>query len=152
MKRSISSIEVHESPPDDFAPKVQVAGCYLEIDNKLLLLQTADGKLEARNWGVPAGKLEENETPENAAIRELFEETGIALEHPSQMQHLNSLYIRKPEFDYVYYLFKVQLDQIPNVQLSKEHRHYTWATVSDMEELPLMQGAKEALHYYRLLK
>ncbi len=31
-----------------------------------------------RNWGFPKGHLEEGETPEQAAVREVAEETGIA--------------------------------------------------------------------------
>lgn len=31
-----------------------------------------------RNWGFPKGHLEEGETPEQAALREVAEETGVA--------------------------------------------------------------------------
>jgi 8-oxo-dGTP diphosphatase len=143
-----SLLEVHEKKPEGFTPQVQVAGCYLETDGKFLLLQNAFWKSESGKWGVPAGKLDSNETPEIAAKRELFEETGISLPSPSQLQQMGSLYIRKPEVDYVYHLFKVQLDQIPNVHLSDEHQDYKWVTLKDVEEIPLMDGAREALHYF----
>jgi 8-oxo-dGTP diphosphatase len=149
MKKSVLKLEVHESAPDGFTPQVEVAACYLEIDHKLLLLQLAEGKSEAGKWGVPAGKVESLEAPENAAQRELFEETGISLQHPSQIQHLHSLYIRKPEVDYVFHLCKVQMDQIPKILLSNEHQNYKWASSKDLEEMPLMDGAKEALQHYR---
>lgn len=149
MKKPVLGLEVHEIAPSDFTPQVQVAACYLEINNKLLLLQRAQGKLEPGKWGVPAGKLENNETPENAAKRELLEETGIFLENPSRIQRLNSLYIRKPEVDYVYHVFKVQLDRIPEIHLSDEHQSYTWATSKDIETIALMDGAKEALQHYQ---
>lgn len=151
MKKSASGLEVHEIAPAGFTPQVQVAACYLEINNKLLLLQRAHGKLEPGKWGVPAGKLENNETPENAAKRELLEETGISLENPSRIQRLNSLYIRKPEVDYVYHVFKVQLDQMPKIHLSDEHQSYTWATSKDIETIALMDGAKEALKHYQAM-
>lgn len=151
MKKSTPRLEVHEIAPEGFVPQVQVAACYLEINNKLLLLQRADGKLEPGKWGVPAGKLEHNEAPENAAKRELFEETGIFLENSSGIQHLNSLYIRKPEVDYVYHVFKVQLDRIPEVHLSDEHQDYRWVTSKDIETIALMDGAKEALQHYQAM-
>ena len=106
MNKSVSRIELHEKEPKGFTPKVQVAACYLEIDNKILLLLRTFGKVEGGKWGVPAGKLGKNETPENAAKRELFEETGIALERSSQIQYLKSLYIRKPEVDFVYHMYE----------------------------------------------
>src|SRR5690242_19533034 len=102
------NIEIHTKKPDGFNPKIQVAACYVEVDHKLLLLQRA-GKLETGKWGVPAGKIEKNEIPEQAAKRELFEETGIS----ASVQYLSSLYIRKPEMDYIYHLFKVLLDEAP---------------------------------------
>jgi 8-oxo-dGTP pyrophosphatase MutT (NUDIX family) len=100
---------------------------------------------------VPAGKLEKNETPENAAKRELLEETGISLENSSQIQRLNSLYIRKPEVAYVYHVFKVRLDQMPDVHLSDEHQAYIWANSKDIETMALMDGAREALRYYQAM-
>jgi 8-oxo-dGTP pyrophosphatase MutT (NUDIX family) len=50
-------------------------------------------------WGVPAGKLEQGETPEVAARRELLEETGIQLTSASRIAYLETLYIRKPDLD-----------------------------------------------------
>ena len=146
MNESDSILEIFEKEPLGFIPQVQVSGCYLEIDNKLLLLQRAFGNFEPGKWGVPAGKLERNETPEEAAKRELFEETGISV---NKFQHINSLYIRKPEIAYVFHLFKVQLDHMPEVILSHEHQSYKWATPKDLEELPLVAGAKEALQTYQ---
>ncbi len=151
MKKLASGLEVHEIAPAGFTPQVEVAACYLEINNKLLLLQRAHGKLEPGKWGVPAGKLENNEAPENAAERELLEETGISLENPARIQRLNSLYIRKPEVDYVYHVFKVHLDQMPEVHLSDEHQSYIWATSKDIETIALMDGAKEALQHYQTM-
>lgn len=149
MKKSISGLEIHETAPEGFTPQVQVAACYLEINNKLLLLQRAHGNLEPGKWGVPAGKLENDETPENAAKRELLEETGISFENDSQIKYINSLYIRKPEVDYIYHAFKIHFDQIPEVHLSNEHQSYTWATSKDIETIALMDGAKEALQHYQ---
>lgn len=152
MEKSVSKLEVYAVAPEGFTPQVQVAACYLEIDNHLLLLQRAHGKSEAGKWGVPAGKLEHNETPESAAQRELLEETGISFEASSQIQRLNALYIRKPEIDYVFHLFKVHLDQMPEVHLSDEHQSYQWAALKNIAAVDLVDGAKEALLHYTQAK
>jgi len=44
---------------------------------ELFLIQHTKGK----HWGFPKGKAEESELPLNAAIRELFEETGLRPTH-----------------------------------------------------------------------
>lgn len=149
MENLVLNIQVHEKQPEEFNPQVQVAACYLEIDNKLLLLQSTSTKSEPETWGVPAGKLEKNESPEEAARRELFEETGISICQLSQMQSLGSLYICKPEIDYIYHLFRVKLDKMPEVCLSEEHQSYRWASLKDIESMHLMSGAREALSKYR---
>lgn len=142
-----SDAEVHEKEPEGFLSRLEAAACYLEIDNKLLLLERAKNKSEPGKWGVPGGKIELNETPTNAALRELFEETGIVLED-SQIRYLGPLYIRKPEADFVYHVFSAVLDQIPTVCLNSENANFKWASLKDLEETPLMAGAMETLHYY----
>jgi 8-oxo-dGTP pyrophosphatase MutT (NUDIX family) len=139
--------KVYETRPLDFHPRVEVSACYLEWEGKLLLLKIGKHKSEGGKWGVPAGKVEADESPIHAARRELFEETGIDAPH---IRSLGSLYIRKPNFDYVYHLFQVSCDQQPTPRPSAEHEDFCWATAADLQTLPLMDGAPEALHYYRL--
>lgn len=141
--------EVSDKKLPNFQPKMEASSCYLEIDDHLLLIQQATGKPEEGLWGVPAGKLELNETPEAAAKRELFEETGIQIHSSSQVQYLGTLYIRKPDLDYIYYMFKIHLHGKPHIHLSFEHNNYMWASAKDLENIPLRAGVKEALQYYR---
>ena len=54
---------------------VIIAGCLIEKDNKFLMVKEAKKKCYGQ-WNFPAGHLEENETIKEAAIREVFEETG----------------------------------------------------------------------------
>lgn len=42
--------------------------------------------LRVDTWGVPAGKIEENELPRNAAVRELLERTGFDIEPDKLVQ------------------------------------------------------------------
>src|SRR3989344_600508 len=142
-------VEVSDQKPMNFQPKMEASACYLEVDQHLLLIQQGKGKTDEGKWGAPAGKLEKEETPEMAAKRELFEETGIQPRSIAQFVYLGTLYIRKPGLDYIYYMFKIHLDQKPPIQLSVEHSNYRWANDEDLKALPLRPGVKEALHYYR---
>jgi 8-oxo-dGTP diphosphatase len=51
--------------------------CYINKDNKYLLLLKSKGKFGEGFWNAPGGKIELNETPEEAAKREVLEETGL---------------------------------------------------------------------------
>jgi len=140
---------MYEKEPPGFSPQAHATGCYLEIEGKVLLLQYASMKRTAGRWDVPGGRVEKGETPQEGAIRELFEETGILLENSSQIEQILVLYIRKPEIDYIYYLFRVQLNQIPSVYLSLEHQDFIWASTQDLKELPLVDRSKDSLELYR---
>ncbi|MBS0620869.1 MAG: NUDIX domain-containing protein [Verrucomicrobia bacterium] len=138
---------VHEKRPPDFIPHVEVAACYLEVGDKVLLLQLAPGKSEEGLWGVPAGKMEMGETPLQTAIRELYEETGITLDIP--FRSLGTLYMQKPHIHYAYHLFYVQLPSPLEIRLSLEHQNFLWASREDLKTLPLMVGAEPALTLVR---
>ncbi|MDE3045633.1 MAG: NUDIX hydrolase [Verrucomicrobiota bacterium] len=142
------SVQVSDQQLPNFHPKRQASICYLEVDGQLLLIQQAKGP-EKGLWGIPGGKIEENETPLAAAERELFEETGIRVSSPTQIQDLGMLYVRKPEGDYIYHVFRIPLEQKPEVLLSSEHNAYRWATKSDVESYSLRLGAREGFSYYR---
>ena len=98
-------IQVFEKEPKDFASAVQVAACYLKVEDKSLFLQYSDRKSEPGRWGVSAGKFEKNEAPIDAAKRELLEETGIDSSFATSFRLLGLLYMRRKEIDYHYHLF-----------------------------------------------
>ncbi|HEY0235636.1 MAG TPA: (deoxy)nucleoside triphosphate pyrophosphohydrolase [Afipia sp.] len=54
-----------------------VACALIDADNRVLIAQRPQGKTLAGLWEFPGGKLEPNERPEPALIRELHEELGI---------------------------------------------------------------------------
>ncbi|WP_418648244.1 NUDIX hydrolase [Thauera butanivorans] len=49
------------------------------LDGRILLVRRANPP-DAGRWGFPGGKIDAGETIENAAVRELLEETGVHAE------------------------------------------------------------------------
>ena len=59
-------------------PSVLVSAVALiDVDGRVLISKRPEGKTMAGLWEFPGGKVEENETPEDALIRELKEELGL---------------------------------------------------------------------------
>ncbi|WP_421790605.1 8-oxo-dGTP diphosphatase MutT [Hyphobacterium sp.] len=62
----------------DVRPVLLVAACALQdADGRVLIAKRPAGKAMAGLWEFPGGKVEPNETPEQAIVRELREELGI---------------------------------------------------------------------------
>ncbi len=139
---------VSTSSPANFSPAVQVAACYIQCGDKILFLQRPATPKYNSCWGVPAGKLEPQEQPRAAGIREVFEETQITI-HDKDLQDVGKLYMRLPHLDYVYFMFCAQFDQCPTVTLNDEHEDFVWVMFTEALKLPLMPGAEEALQFYK---
>ncbi len=57
-----------------------VAAALVAEDNRILIQRRPVGKQMAGLWEFPGGKIEPRETPEDALVRELREELGIAVD------------------------------------------------------------------------
>ena len=56
------------------------AGIILKHDDEVLLCKRAPDKSMPNVWSIPSGKIEDGESPGQAAIREFYEETNIELD------------------------------------------------------------------------
>lgn len=108
---------------------MRAVGCFLEFDNRFVILLRAAHKPEGNTWGLPSGKVEDGESDEQAMLRELEEETGYAA-HPDQLRKLGSFTFHTAggePFEYV--TFRIKADQPHDVRLEHlSHTDHKWVT------------------------
>jgi len=133
--------------PSDFRGSSVAAGCFIESSGRLLYLKRAPSRIAPNTWCIPGGKLEPGETPRAAIIREVLEEVGLSIDTPD-LQHLGPLYLRHPDYDYIFHVFHKPLPILPTLQLNPEHTAFQWITPAQAPALPLIPGGPEALLFY----
>jgi mutator protein MutT len=94
----------------------------------LLLLRSAEGDAGG-TWGTPGGKIEDGETPEQAAVRETLEETGYRAGHAGTF-HMRRV---KDGVDYTTFLRNIDDEFVP--KLNKEHTAFMWVKPEEAMEL-----------------
>lgn len=120
----------------------QSAGLVLVKDGEYLLLH-----YDAGHWDFPKGHLEKGESPEQAALRELKEETGITDAEilPGFVEKI--LYFFKKEGktiakEVVFFLARTKTS---NVTLSFEHKGFVWLPFKEAVEKITYNNAKDIL-------
>ena len=63
----------------DRVERVPVAAAIIERNGMLLLARRSDGGPRDGSWEFPGGKIEADETPEEALVREIREELGVKI-------------------------------------------------------------------------
>lgn len=89
---------IAEEKPDDFTPRFEVVSCFVEWQDKILLLHRQEHKPQPDTWGVPAGKLEGDEDSLQAMVRELREETGLNI-NKTDLEFLDRVFVSYPGYD-----------------------------------------------------
>jgi 8-oxo-dGTP diphosphatase len=124
---------IFNTPPKDFNPKVRVAACFIEYADEVLFLHRAEHISQGSTWAIPGGKINKDETPEQAIRREILEECKYELANPIFIQ---VVYIRYPEYDYEYYMFKEVTLVKPVITIdSSESQDYMWLVREEVEKL-----------------
>jgi 8-oxo-dGTP diphosphatase len=114
---------------------IRVAVGILKRNDTVLLAERPVDKPYAGYWEFPGGKIEANESGEQALKRELHEELGI------------EVIIAQPWFEHIHHYpdKSVQLEmwlvtEFIGAPHSKEQQQLRWATFNEMCELRLLEG------------
>ena len=96
---------------------------------QFLLLRRAKGKIYQHQWRMIGGKVEQNETYWQAALRELKEETSLVPLKFWTIPSVNSFYEHKTDKIYHIPAFAVQIGNSEDPKLDDEHTGFAWLPV-----------------------
>lgn len=130
--------------------KFKVVTCFIVYDKKIILLQRARKDAQHKLWGIPGGKIENDEKPETCLKRELFEELKLKTSE-KQFVFLNkAICENKHDGKYLLYLYYLKLNNKINISLDySEHYAYKWVTLEEFELNELLTSQGQA---FRLVK
>jgi 8-oxo-dGTP diphosphatase len=109
-------------------------GCNAVVFNKkseVLLLKRSNSPAYRPNlWDLPGGKVEKNETPEIAIVRETFEETGLKID---LLRPFDFELLKKPTCNFPVLSIKfIAICNEESVSLSVEHDKFIWNNTNNL--------------------
>jgi 8-oxo-dGTP diphosphatase len=111
-----------------------VAAALVDESGRILLQKRPEGKSMAGLWEFPGGKLEDDETPETALVRELSEELAIAIDATNLVPTcFASALIGDRPLLLMLYICKLWEGE----PIAVESPELGWFTVEEMVELPM---------------
>lgn len=101
-------------------------------------------RIGANRWNFIGGKLDENEKPIDAALRELKEEAGIALDHLFYLSEKENPW--DPKYDPFYaYLYVGFIDEYTKIKLNPEHSEYKFIDIKDLDNYNFLGYTKDEI-------
>ncbi|TRX39546.1 NUDIX domain-containing protein [Corynebacterium guaraldiae] len=125
--------------------KFGAAGLFLVAGDEVLLQHRATWTNNGGTWGIPGGARDKPESPEQAALRETAEETGISA---SDVKVLDALVTSGPfeeGWTYTTVLARTVSGQRLETTANAESAELRWVPFGQVEELELLAPFREAL-------
>src|ERR1700722_1508020 len=116
---------------------VKAAGVMFISNKGVLLLKRTD----SGQWAFPGGKIEDGESPKEAAIRESSEKIGVAPASLEEIDHSNN-----GQVEFTTYLVEGRLAAF-EPKLNDEHLDYMWADLASLPQ-PIHPGVALTLKKY----
>ena len=101
----------------------------------------------AGHWDFPKGAVEKGETEEQAAIREIFEESGLHVQVfvPNFRKEIEYHYRRQDGLAHKRVIFFLAKSDISKVKISFEHSGYDWLAYEQALRRLTFENAKNVL-------
>lgn len=112
----------------------------IDWQGKVLLSLRSKGKGFSNFWEFPGGKIQTKENPDDAAIRELYEELSIKVSKDS-LKPLTFTSHSYSQFDAIIFFYICRLWK--GVIVSKEKQKLLWIKINQINNYKILPGSKK---------
>ena len=128
--------------------KIKTVVCsIIQNENNQIFLGFRNGKNYPGEWDLPGGKLEFQEEPREALIREVKEETNLDVEITEELAYINVI-AGENHFIVLPYITKIKPDSANyNNNEPKKHERFEWFSIDNLPT-PLLLSARYILDMY----
>ncbi len=117
-------------------------------DKILVLFRNESAPKRPLTWDLPGGLLEANESPKEAVMREVKEETGIKLNSVKILDVSYSIKGDGYDCPIITFIYTHRLESnTDEVKLSHEHNRYKWVAKDEFFRLKIPQKYKNAVEF-----
>ncbi len=122
--------------------------CYLRNNNQTLMLHRVkkENDMHEGKWNGLGGKLEPGESPEECAIREVKEESGLDIRNPQFKGILTFPAFSKNED---WYVFLFVISEFSGTLIDSDEGILAWVDNDKLFDLPLWEGDKVFLKWLK---
>jgi 8-oxo-dGTP diphosphatase len=121
-----------------------VVAAVIERDGRILIAQRDAESWHPLKWEFPGGKVEAEETPEEAVVRELEEELAIQARIHVEIMRYEYQYPGRPPILLIFYRIVDFAGEPQNLQFEE----IRWETPERLREYDFLEGDKEFLRKY----
>ncbi|WP_423907561.1 (deoxy)nucleoside triphosphate pyrophosphohydrolase [Candidatus Spongiihabitans sp.] len=123
-----------------------VVGVLRNPQGQLLVQQRLPGKPCAGQWEFPGGKVEKNESPQQALIRELNEELGVSIKNIIPLTQIAY------DYDHANVWLDVYLaDNFDQQIINLEQQNFGWKSIEEILEMDVLEAVHPILDVVKLL-
>lgn len=121
--------------------------CYVRYNGKTLMLfrNKKENDVHEGKWNGLGGKLEDGESPEECAIREVKEESGLVVENP-RLKGILTFPLFTPGEDW--YVFVFEFIGFKGKMINSPEGQLAWVADTDIFTLNLWEGDRHFLKWF----
>lgn len=121
--------------------QVTAAGAFIFDREERVFLAKFEKKF-GKKWSIPGGKLDFGESPEEAVIREVKEETNMDVKHPYFFEH-GTFVEGNTHVIYMDYMF--DCPETYDIKINEEFSEYKFVSLQDLDSLDIIPKTKASV-------